>query len=321
MSSELVNDSIMPDDVEIANEVLNEEQGEESNEEQSLSTEESSLQEKVEEAIEEGASEEEIKELIKEYKIKVNGKEKVVKLDFNDEKEVVRKLQLAEAGQSAMQKAKQLEKAYQQGLQELVQNPWKVLKDLGLDPDQVLESRLQEKIAEMQKSPEEIEREKMQRELEEARSELKRQKEEAEEAKFSKLKEQESAKLESEIMEALEAHKTLPNHPKTVTRIADAMLWAYENGYNDVSVKDVIPAVEREIELELQSLFDQMPEELLEKFIGKKHIDRLRMKKVNQIKTNSVNNIKPTSESLKKDEGKKEVSKVKMSDYFRTLNG
>ncbi len=110
----------------------------------------------VEAAIEDGASEAEIKEMVETFKIKVNGEEKDVQLDWNDKDDIVRRLQMAEAGHGAMQHSAELERLFEQKMQSLYSNPWEMLKEIGLDPDELAETRIQEQIAQLQKSPEQI---------------------------------------------------------------------------------------------------------------------------------------------------------------------
>lgn len=278
----------------------------------------SELVEEVTDAIENGASEEEVKNMIKEFELKVNGKTIRKRIDLSDENEIRRILQREHAGQLAMQRASELEKEYKRGIEELTSNPFDVLKELGLDPDELAERRIEERIEEMKKSPEQREREELQRELEVARQRLKEQEENAKSEQFNRLQAKEAAALENEIQDALDAHKTLPKSQKTVSRIADAMLWAIDNGFPNVSVKDVVPVVEEEIRRELDDLYTNMPDEFLEKYIGKKHIDRLRRKRLKQNKPNNLNGVKATSSSVnsKKDEP---TRKIRSSEYFKNL--
>jgi hypothetical protein len=293
-----------------------EEDSGESIEVQAETTEE--LQEELQEAIDEGASEEEIKDMIKEFTLKVNGKEVKKSLDLGDEDAVRRELQLAAAGRDAMQRSRELEKLYTQEIERLKEDPWSVLKELDLDPDELAEQRIRAKIEEMQKSPEQIESERIRKELEETRQKLKAKEEEANSARMAQLEEQEAVKLNREITDALDAHKTLPKSQKTVARIADALMWAYDNGFEDATVSDVIPSVEAEIRSELKQFMSDMPEEMLETYIGKKNIERLRKKRVNNIKSETLKNVKPVAKEASNSE-KKAKKSTKARDYFRNL--
>lgn len=276
------------------------------------------LKEEVEQAIEEGASEEEVKSMIEEFELKVNGKTKKVKVDLNDKEDLKKRLQLAEAGRGAMQEAAELKKLYQQEIGRLKENPWEVLKELELDPDQLAEERIRQKIEEMEKSPEQREKEIMQKELEDARRELERQKQEAEQVKFQQMLNEQHTKIEQDIETALSKHETLPKSRKTVARIADAMLWAIDNGFPDATVDDVIPTVEAEIKRELEQFFSEMPEESLESYFGKKNLDRLRKKRLQGAKPNNINNIRQTAKPQEKEDNEPR-KKMRAKDYFRNL--
>ena len=213
-----------------------------------------------------------------------------------------------------------LEKTYEQEVEKLMKNPWETLKELGMDPDELAEARIRSRVEELKKSPEQRAKEQLERELMEAREALKKQQEEAESARMSQLQAEAAAEIEAEIEAALDAHTNLPKSEKTVQRIADTMLWAMENGYDDVTVADVIPTVEAEIRNELQSFMEQLPEDMMEEYIGKKNIERLRKKRLAAatVKPNNISNVKPTGESVKPKD-KQERKKVRTKDYFRNL--
>jgi hypothetical protein len=156
------------------------------------------------------------------------------------------------------------------------------------------------------------------------RATLKKREEETYQAKMLQLQEQEGAKLRNEIEQALSVHKTLPDSPKTVARIADAMLFAIENAdrlgidASKIRVEDVLPTVEAEIRQELDGFLSELPEELFESYVGKKNLDKMRKKKLETIKTNNLSNVKSTSKSIES-EKPKEDKKIRQRDYFRNL--
>ncbi len=279
------------------------------------------LQEAVEDAIASGASEKEVKNLIKEFQLKVNGKVINKTIDLSDENALKNELQLSAAARQAMQEASNLKKLYESEVSRLKQDPFSVLAELGLDPDQLAEMRIQQRIEEMKKSPEQLEREKIQAELQAAREEAKRLKEEREAEQFEKLKEQAAAQIETEIEHALDAHKTLPKSRHIVKRIADSMLWAMNNGFDDVSAEDVMPLVEKEWRDEMSRLMDDSPEDILEQLIGQRNIERLRAKRLNAMATSgtkTASSVKPTAASVQRQEEQKR-QKIKQRDFFRSL--
>lgn len=279
----------------------------------------------VAEAIENGASKEEIKEMIKEYELKVNGKTVKRKVDLGDEENVKRILQREMAGQEAMQEAAQLKKLYSQEIDRLKQNPWEVLKELGLDPSDLAEKKLREDIEELKKTPEQIENERIRRELQEYRQKMQNMEKQAEQARFEQLQNEAAVELETEIQEALKAYTTLPSNQMVIEKIADHMLWAIENaeklGINpdDIRVSDVLPSVEKEINSRFNEFFDMLGEDAFEKYIGKRNVERMRKKRLNTMKTNNVSNIKESTEKLAEESSKPGKQKVRSKDFFKTL--
>ncbi len=274
----------------------------------------------VEDALANGASEKEVKSLIRDFQLKVNGKIVNKRIDLSDENALKNELQLSAAARQAMQETANLKKMYESEIGRLRQDPFSVLAELGLDPDQLAEMRIQQRIEEMKKSPEQIEREKIQIELQAAREEARALKEERDSSQFEKLKEQAAAQIETEIEQALDAHKTLPKSRHIVKRIADSMLWAMNNGY-DVTAEDVMPMVEKEWRDEMSRLMDDSPEDILEQLIGQRNIERLRAKRLNAMNTSNAKtaaSIKSTAASVQKQDIAPK-QKVKQRDFFRNL--
>jgi hypothetical protein len=279
------------------------------------------LQEAVEDALANGASEKEVKNLIKEFQLKVNGKIVNKKIDLSDENAIRNELQLSAAARQAMQETANLKKLYESEIGRLRQDPFSVLAELGLDPDQLAEMRIQQRIEEMKKSPEQVEREKIQVELQAAREEARKLKEERESEQFEKLKEQAAVQIESEIEQALDSHKTLPKSRHIVKRIADSMLWAMNNGYDQVTAEDVMPMVEKEWRDEMSRLMDDSPEDVLEQLIGQRNIERLRAKRLNALAVSGAKtaaSVKSTAGSVQKQEEQKR-EKMKQREFFRSL--
>jgi len=305
-------------------EVSSEEPAQENSEQNSAPAEQgqqAQLQDVVETALANGASEKEVKSLIREYQLKVNGKLVSKKIDLSDENALRNELQLAAAARSSMQDSANLKKLYEKEVGRLKSNPWEVLQELGMDPDELAELRIQSRIEEMKKSPEQVEREKIQKELQEAREEARRLKEERETEQFEKMKEQAAVQIESEIEVALDAHKTLPKSRHIVKRIADSMLWAMNNGFEDVTAQDVMPMVEKEWRDEMTRLMDDSSEDVLEQLLGQRNLERMRAKRLNSMNTapiKTANSIKPTAGSVSKVD-EKPRQKIDQRQFFREL--
>jgi len=280
------------------------------------------LKEAVEEAIEEGATEEEIKDMIEEFELKVNGKRKKVRVDLNNKEDLKRRLQLAEAGKISMQELAELKKTVNEVLLQAKQNPWDFIeKELNLDTDQLIEARLNEMIEEKKKSPEQLEKEKLLKELEQERDKAKRLQQEREEQMYQAKVAKFQQDLNLEIIEALKVEPGLPKTQKTVRRISDALSLAVKKGIEDVTVADVLPYVKRDIQNEMLEFMSAMPEEMMETYIGKQNIERLRKKRLEAVKKapKTVESIRqPSTAESKKEEPSKE--KVSAKEFFRRLN-
>ncbi len=279
----------------------------------------STSEEGINEALEAGdLSPQEAQKLIKKFDLKVRGKSISREYDLSDDNFLKDQFQLAEVAKMEMQNSAELKRAYQKEMERFKSNPWDVLKELGFDPDELAQSRIEQRIEEMKKSPEQLEKEQLQTELKAAREEAKKAKEEKDTIEMSKLQEQAAVQINSEISNAIAAHKTLPNSPYVTKRVADSMLWAMNNGYEDVTAEDVLPLVEQEMRAEMGQLYDEMPEELLEQYIGKKNIDRMRKRRVAAAKVPSVNDIKPTAGSNPSSAPK--IGQPKLAkDFFKNL--
>jgi len=265
-------------------------------------------------------SQAEAQKLIKKYQLKVKGQTIEKEIDLSDDDFIKNQLQLAEMSKMSMQESAELKKAYARELERWKQDPWAIMQELGLDPDDLSERRIQSRIDEMKKTPEQLASEKYQRDLEEAHKRVKQLEEEKQLAERSQLEQQALVGLESEIDQALSGHKTLPNSKEVRKNIADAMLWAINNGFPDATASDVVPLVEKEMMERLNSLYDDLPDEALDKFISKKTQDRMRKKRLGNAPAAvpSVNAVKPTTQSIK---GNSPVSKapekIRAKDFFR----
>lgn len=281
------------------------------------------FQQEVAEAIEDGATEQEVKSMIKKFELKVNGKTIEREIDLSDEDAVRKELQKSAAFNHTAQEAAKLKKTYENEIARLQSDPWKVLQELGLDPEELNERFIEERIKEMKKTPDQLEKEKMESELAEARKRLQEIERQETEREEQKAIEQAGAELEQEIIKELDAHSTLPPTQKTMARIADALIhamdYAEENGYDSsaISVADVIPEVEREIREEMRSFLDNAPETMMEEYIGKKNIERLRKNRLETLKSNPKSVIKETAKPAKSETEPKK--KLRSSDFFRNL--
>jgi hypothetical protein len=275
------------------------------------------LQDQIAEAKASGASKKEIQKMIEKFELKVNGKNVVKEIDLSDKEAIKRELQLAHAGRQTMQEMAELKKIYSQEIERLRSDPFSVLQELGIDPDELSYSHLERKVQEAQKSPEEQERDRLQKELEQLRGKAKQEEERRIQAEQSRLQEQAAQQLDDEIDTALDEYKHLPRSPRVVKHIASVMMWALDNGMPDVTVKDVLPTVEKELKREISDIIENLPEEFIEEFIGQRGMDRLRKKRVAQAtqQPKSAANVKPAAPTKAKEA--KPAIKRSLEDFLR----
>ncbi len=276
---------------------------------------EAELEAEVQEAVAEGADVEEIKSMIRQFELKVNGKNYTKEIDLNDPEAVQKELQMALAGRHAMQQNAQMRKDWDGDIQRLREDPAGVMAELGLDPLEFAAAHIENHLKENQKSPEERAQEARMKEFEEIKAENERMKAEKEEEARARDMAAVEQELENDILSALET-STLPKTEKTMSMIADTMLWALENGYDDVSAADVLPTVQKEIEKETKALLNSLKgTKGLEDLLGEEILGGMRKDRVAQAqKVNNISNIKAkATPELKED---KPRTRRKLSDLI-----
>lgn len=245
----------------------------------------------------------EAQQLKKTLKIKVDGQDLEETIDFNDDEALKRYIQKSKAFDKRNNEYVSYKSQVDRLMEMLEKDPEAVMEQLGHNMDDFAEKRLSRKIDELKKSPEQIEREKMEKELHELKAEKKKIQEEKEKAQMEHLRNETAQQIESEISDALSnANSILPQkNPAVLQRIAQTMLMAMNNGYPQVTAKDVIPLVEKQWQEELNQLFSVMPEETIERLVGKGNMDRYRKKKV----ASAPRGQTTTAKQISKDTGTK----------------
>lgn len=284
------------------------------------STENQEVESQELEATEEEGSEEPGKEPKKEtkaqaerrkkLKVKVDGREEEEEFDLDDDERLVKDRQLAKVAQKRMAEYAQLQKEVREWIEQLRSNPRAVLEDpnLGLDLKQLAASIMQEDIENSQKSPEQLEREKIEKELRDLKAQREKEQEDFRQKEFERLQEREFERIDTLMTQAIE--KTdLPKSPYVIKKMADHMIAAAHAGY-DVNPEDVMPLVREEIMEDVKSMFSVMPEEVIEKMLGKEMIAKLRKRSLAKAKAAPVPVAKAIPDSGKKtDEKKPEAEK------------
>jgi hypothetical protein len=239
-----------------------------------------------------GSSAEAVKQAarIRKLKLKVDGREieEELPFDFDDNPEAVeyltRQLQMSKAAQKRMAERAQLEKEVTEFIDQLRKNPKKVLADpsIGIDIKQLATQIIEEEIENAQKSPEQLEKERLEFELKSLQEEREKERESMRQQEFERLQEIEYERYDTLMSKALES-SDLPKSPYVVKKMADYMLLGLNQGI-DVSPEDVLPLVREEIQNDIREMFQVMPDEVIEKIVGKEVFNRVRKKNVAKAK-------------------------------------
>jgi hypothetical protein len=253
---------------------------------------------------------------IKKWKLKVDGKEEEL-----DEEALLKHASMGKAAQARMKEAAELRKNVESFITALQKDPLKVLSDpgLGIDPatrKALAESILNGEIEEMQKTPEQRELDKARKELEALKDAQKKAEEKRKRDEFERLQEQAEKQLDKDITTALEG-SGLPKSPYTVKKLADFMMLALQNNV-DITAADAIPLLKKQINSEIKEMFAATPEDMIEEFLGKDNISRLRKRNLakirSQAKPQSAADIKSTGSAEKQEDAPKKLS---MRDFLK----
>lgn len=265
------------------------------------------------------------KRKLKAIKLKIDGKEITEDLPFEfdenpEAEEYLRKqLQLAKVSQKRMSEYSQLEKDVQNFVELLRKDPEKALSDptLGVDVEKFVQRYVEKKLEESQKSPEQLEKEKLEAELKSLKDRYEAERKAAEEKEFERLREQEVERYDLAISSALEK-SDLPKSPYVIKKMANYMLLGVQNGI-DVNPSDVLPLVKDEIQQDIKDMFAVMPDEVVEALVGKDTITRIRKKsiaKAKQAAPVAPSQIKDVGASEKREASEDDKKKQTYKDFF-----
>lgn len=260
---------------------------------------------------------------LKKLNLKVYGKEETEELPFeiDDDPRIVeymtKQLQLAKASQRSMSEKSSLEKEVSSFIEELRKNPRKVLSDprMSIDLKKMAAEIIEDEIAESQKSPELIEKEKLEARLKELEAERKAEKDQARERELERYTEQQMIQYDNQMSKALEK-SDLPKSPYIVKKMADYMLLGLNNDIA-LTADDVVPMVREELQNDLREMFAVMPDEVIEALVGKEVFARQRKKNVAKAKSAPPVPVKSqVKDTGSKAEAKSETKKMNMKDFF-----
>jgi hypothetical protein len=305
MSTETAN-TPAPESAPIENEAV----------ETEATSEEPSKEILVAEAKEEQKQEEIKKSNKKKFQLQVNKKSKEIELDLDNEEEVKRYLQKAMASDEKFQEAAQLRKAAEEFINVLRTDPRRILSDpnIGIDVKKLAQDIMNEELEDMNKTPEQKEIEKLRKELESRMESDKKEKETREQQELERLQNEQEEKLSNDIGSALEAGQ-LPKTPYTVKKMAEMMMIALQNDI-DLSAKDVVPLVRKQMMQEVKDLLSSTNDDILEEFL-KDQMPRIRKRSVAKSKApETAASVKPTGTTTEKKDDKDNAKKMTMRQFF-----
>lgn len=261
-----------------------------------------------------------IEKQLKKFKIKVNGKEEDMEVDLNDESSLQKHLQMSRASQVSMQQAAELRKSAEEFITLLKTNPRKVLSNpnINVDLKKLAQEYIDEQIANAQKTPEQLETEKIKREFEELQDKVKKEEETRKQKEFERLTKDHEEKIQVNIEAALKT-SDLPKTPYTVRKMAEMMMLALQNNV-DLSPQDLAPIIRKQMQSDIKELFGAASDDVLEELVGKERISSIRKKKIAAVQNKQV---AQTATSVKPAGGKapeKKPEESKKIDMKKWLN-
>lgn len=260
-----------------------------------------------------------IEKQLKKYKGKVDGKEYEEEIDLNDDAAIGKHIQMSRAASKKMQEAAEMRKAAEDFITLLKTDPKRVLSDpnIGVDLKQLAQDVINAEIENASKSPEQLEKEKLQKELADIKAKIEDDEKKRKSSELQRLQQEQQEKIETNIESALKG-SNLPKTPYTVRKMAEMMLIALQNNV-DLSPTDLVPLIDKQMKVDIKELFGAASDDILEELVGKDRISKMRKKKVAQVQqqvAQTANQVKATGN---RSEAKPaEQKKIKLKDWLNS---
>lgn len=249
-------------------------------------------------------------------KLKVGNKEIEV-----DEDELIKRAQMGYSAQEKWEEAAKMRKQLDNFLGLLQKDPATALEKMGFNVDELAEKRIQQRIEEMKKSPEQLELEKLRRERDEIMAEREKEREIQRQAEIQRYQDQYAVQLEQEIAQAFEqVGNGLPKSPYMLKRISDVLIWGMQNK-KEITPSKALEIVQKEVKEELRQMYEATPDEMFEALVGKDRLNKYRRAKASSRKVTRVSDVKPTgqTEMAKAKVDAEPPKKIRDRDFFRNL--
>jgi len=264
------------------------------------------------------AAEKKLEKVKKKYNLKVDGKE--IEWEGTEE-DVQRELQLSQKARKDIQRAKEYEKEVSRLVDLLKNDPAAVLSDpaIGIDVKKFAQDVINQQIEDDMKSPEQIEKEKLEAELESYRAEVKANEERRKQEEYARAVEKTEADIQEKFIVALD-ESSLPNSPYLVKRMADVMMTALDSD-KKITPKQALNIVQREMKKDLSEMFGASKEDVLEQLLGSDTVKRFNKYQLSKYKKSqsvpSTKSIKDVGAApVKTKEGNKPEEKQTINDWL-----
>ncbi len=196
-------------------------------------------------------------------------------------------------------------------IQRLNKDPLAFLADaeggMGMNVEDLVKNYVEKRLADAEKSPEQLKAEANERKLQEIMAEREAEKTERERERYESQLQSEIIKYDNMIIKTLENSEFKKPSPYIVKKMSDYLILGVENGL-DVTTDDILPLVREEIQSEIKELINSAPEEVIDAMFGKEIFNRMRKKNVANAKQ------KPVHASSIKDAGSKDTKPAKEAD-------
>jgi hypothetical protein len=256
----------------------------------------------------------------RKHKLKVQGRDIEV-----DEKELLKRAQMGFSAEEKWQEAAKIRKQVEGMLGLLQKDPAAFLEKAGFNVDELAEKRIQQRIEEMKKSPEQLELERLRREHESILSERERERQEHQQRELQRMQNEFAVQVETEIMQALDNPDFgLPKSPYFIKRIADVLIYDInKNKKQTISAAKAAEIVRDEVKAEWQEVYSLTPDEVFEQIIGKDRLNKYRRSKIKRQavkQPNPLTDVKATGQKeMQATTEQKTVEKIKARDFFKKL--
>lgn len=268
------------------------------------------------------AQKKEAKKLLKELDLKYNGKVTKEKLPFEIPEEhadwMRRQMQMAKMAQVKAQENSALERDVLEFFHELRQNPRKALSnpEFGVDIKRLAAEILEEELENAQKSPDQLERERLEVELRDLREREKHRDEELRRIQDEKIVEQAAQEFDIQMSDTLDRYN-IPRTPLAIKKMAEYMSLAIQNQeHPDMEV--IGQLVEEEMMTDYRDHLNSLPPERIVQLLGEEVFDKVRKDRVSKMKKGqpSVKALAKDTAQSKAKEPEKVVKKQSFKDFF-----